>query len=80
MSKIFSNRKGIVNVRKTTLPVVRSQEAPKQISAEQIAQVTSAPAKDIKTMAKGSGMTEISAKPVLTDMNQKVKKFISLKI
>ena len=79
MSKIFSNRKGIVNVRKTTLPVVRA-DAPKQISAKQIAQVTSAPAKDIKTMAKGSGMTEISAKPVLTDMNQKVKKFISLKI
>ena len=79
MSKLFKSSKGIVNVNKTALPVVKKNPDSKMVSAEQIAQVSSVPASEIKTAEKLSGGT-VAAKPVLTDMNQKVKKIISLKV
>ena len=81
MSKLYSNQRGLVNVRNRVMPLQAMQPLQtvqnKEVSAEQIAQVSSVPAKEL---SKRVGGATVEAKPVLTDINQKIKKFISLKI
>ena len=78
MSKLYSNQRGLVNVRNRVIPVIPLQTVQKEeVSAEQIAQVSSVSAKEL---SKRVGGATVEAKPVLTDINQKIKKFISLKI